>query len=59
MFESLLHLMRDHLAALSLLFLLGILFVALRTKGTRLEISEFDARLRSGQPTVVEFFSNT
>jgi hypothetical protein len=48
--------------ALLLLVLLGLAsaFVLLRTRGTQLEsVDEFDALLGTGQPVVVEFYSNT
>ena len=48
--------------ALFIVVLLGIVgaFVFLRTKSTDIEsVDEFDSLLTSGQPVVVEFFSNT
>jgi hypothetical protein len=48
--------------ALLLLFLLGMAgaFVFLRTRSTEIEsVDEFDALLSTGQPVVVEVFSNT
>jgi hypothetical protein len=48
--------------ALFLLVLLGLIaaFLLLRTRGTELEsVEEFDALLGTGQPVVVEFYSNT
>ena len=48
--------------ALFVAVLLGLVaaFVFLRTKGTEFaSTDEFDAALASGQPVVVEFYSNT
>lgn len=37
-----------------------VVFILLRTRGNRfVSTAEFDAAITSGQPTVVEFFSNT
>jgi hypothetical protein len=42
-----------------LLIIVGV-FVLFRTKSTKLaSIEEFDAQISSGQPVVVELFSNT
>jgi hypothetical protein len=48
--------------ALFLIVLLGIVaaFVLLRTKGSDVNsVTELDEMLSSGQPAVVEFYSNT
>jgi formamidopyrimidine-DNA glycosylase len=48
--------------ALLLIVLLGMAgaFVFLRTRGTPIEsVDEFDALLTTGQPVVVEIYSNT
>jgi hypothetical protein len=48
--------------ALFIVVLVGLIgaFVFLRTKGTDLDsLDELDDLLASGQPVVVEFFSNT
>ncbi len=38
---------------------LGVAWLILRTPATPLDsVAEFDARLRSGQPTLIEFYSN-
>lgn len=58
--EQLVELVRQN--ALFVLVLLGFVgaFLLLRTRGTRLEsVDEFDALLGTGQPVVVEFYSNT
>lgn len=39
---------------------LVLAFLLLRTKGDRLgSLTEFDATITAGQPTVVEFYANT
>ena len=47
---------------LLLLFVAGIVggFVLLRTPGSAVSsVAEVDSRLKSGQPTLLEFYSNT
>jgi hypothetical protein len=58
--EQIISLLRQN--ALFLLVLLGLVgaFLLLRTRGAQLEsVDEFDALLATGQPVVVEFYSNT
>jgi hypothetical protein len=53
-------LLRENALFLAVLLVLVGGFVFLRTRGTRLaSIDEFDALISSGQPAVVEFYSNT
>ncbi len=60
MLEQIVDLIRQN--TLFVLVLLGLVgaFLFLRTRGTQLEsVDEFDALLATGQPVVVEFYSNT
>ncbi len=57
---KILNLLRENALFLTVLLVLVGGFVFLRTKGTKLDsIDEFDALISSGQPVVVEFYSNT
>jgi len=52
--------LRENGAFLAVLIGIVAAFVLLRTKGTDLDtVDEFDALLGTGQPVVVEFYSNT
>ncbi len=60
MLEQIVDLIRQN--TLFVLVLLGLVgaFLFLRTRGTQLgSVDEFDALLATGQPVVVEFYSNT
>ena len=58
--EHILGFVRDNALFLLVLLTLVAGFVLLRTKGTSLQsVDEFDALVNAGQPTVVEFYSNT
>jgi len=50
---------RENWLTLLVLAVLGIAYLFLRTPGTPLDsVAAFDARLRQGQPTLIEFYSN-
>lgn len=50
---------RENWITLLVIGALGIAWLMLRTPGTELtSVADFDARLRSGQPTLIEFYSN-
>lgn len=50
---------RENWITLLVMVALGVAWLVLRTPGTELaSVADFDARLRSGQPTLIEFYSN-
>jgi len=58
--ESALALVRENAFYIALIGLIVTGLVVLRTKPTDLaSLEELDARLTSGKPTLIEFFSNT
>jgi hypothetical protein len=60
MFDQMLGLLRENALFVVVLLLIVSAFVFLRTKGANLESAdELNALLGTGQPVVVEFFSNT
>jgi hypothetical protein len=60
MFDQMLGLLRENVLFVVVLLLIVSAFVFLRTKGANLESAdELNALLGTGQPVVVEFFSNT
>jgi hypothetical protein len=60
MSEQVLSFLRENGAFLAVLVGIVAAFVLLRTKATELDsVDEFDALLGTGQPVVVEFYSNT
>jgi hypothetical protein len=51
---------RENLFFLVVLVAIAAAFLLFRTKGAKLEsVSEFDALIGTGQPVVVQFYSNT
>jgi hypothetical protein len=57
---SLLGFLRDNWLLLLIIGALIVAFLVLRTPASDVEsVGELDALLRSGQPAVVEFYSNT
>jgi len=51
---------RENLLFLVVLAAIAAAFLLFRTKGAKLEsVSEFDALIGTGQPVVVQFYSNT
>ncbi len=57
--EAMKRFVRENWLTLLVVLGLGIAWLILRTPGTPLDsVAEFDARLRSGQPTLIEFYSN-
>jgi hypothetical protein len=60
MFDQMLGLLRENALFVVVLLLIVSAFVFLRTKGANLESAdELNTLLGTGQPVVVEFFSNT
>jgi hypothetical protein len=58
--DRLLRLLRENWLILLVLGAIAVAFVALRTPGSDIaSIAEVDAILADGQPTFVEFYSNT
>jgi hypothetical protein len=58
--ERLSAILRDNWLFLLVVGAIVIAFLVLRTPGTRVEsLAEVDTLLRSGQPALVEFYSNT
>jgi hypothetical protein len=54
------NLLRENALFLGFLAVLVVGFMVLRTRGTNLaSLEEFDALIASGQPVLVEFYSNT
>jgi hypothetical protein len=57
--ERILKGLRENLALLIVLVLIGSAFLFLRTKESDIvSITDLDAQLASGQPSLLEFFSN-
>ncbi len=57
--EGLKRFVRENWLTLLVLTVLGVAYLFLRTPGTPLDsVAAFDANLRSGQPTLIEFYSN-
>jgi len=57
--ERILRGLRENLALLIVLILIGAAFLFLRTKESDIvSIVDLDAQLASGQPTLLEFYSN-
>jgi hypothetical protein len=55
-----LDLLRENALLVSVLLVLFVGFLFLRTRGSQLgSVDEFDTLISSGQPVVVEFYSNT
>lgn len=60
MSNQVLNLFRENVLFIAVLLALVGGFIVLRTKDTKLaSIDEFDALISTGQPVVVEFYSNT
>jgi hypothetical protein len=60
MSNQVLNFFRENVLFIAVLLALVGGFIVLRTKGTKLaSIDEFDALISTGQPVVVEFYSNT
>ena len=58
--DQILNFLRENALFIVVLLVLIGGFVLLRTRGTELEsLDEFDTLLSTGQPVVVEFYSNT
>jgi hypothetical protein len=58
--SGLLRVLRQNWLLLLVIGAVLVAFVALRTPGSAVaSVGEVDALLRSGQPTLVEFYSNT
>ena len=58
--EQIMSFFRENTLFIILLLVLAGGFIFLRTKDSNLaSLSEFDTLITSGQPVVVEFFSNT
>lgn len=60
MSNQVLNFFRENVLFIAVLLALVGGFIVLRTKDTKLaSIDEFDALISTGQPVVVEFYSNT
>ena len=60
MSNQLFNFFRENVLFIAILLVLVGGFIILRTKDTKLaSIDEFDALISTGQPVVVEFYSNT
>ncbi len=60
MAERLRRLLRENWLLLLVVGIIVVAFLALRTTGSDVEsVAEVDAILADGQPTLVEFYSNT
>jgi hypothetical protein len=58
--ETILRVARENWVTLLMLGGMIVAWLFLKTKGTQLEsVAEFEQRVRSGQPVVVEVFANT
>lgn len=58
--QALQSILKENAFFVAFLLLLGIAFVVLRTKETDIgSVSELDAMLSRGVPTLIEFYSNT
>ena len=58
--QQILSFLRENALFLAVLLALVAGFVLLRTKGTQLaSVDEFDSLVGTGQPVLVEFYSNT
>ncbi len=58
--ERLVRLLRDNWLFLLIIGAIAIAFLALRTPGSAVgSVAEVDTILQDGQPTLVEFYSNT
>jgi len=49
----------QHRTALILIALIGLVFLAFRTRSSGLRFDELQAAIGSGQPSIIEFYSNT
>ena len=59
MSKRVVQILRENLALLVVLVLIGAAFLFLRTKESDIaSLTELDAQLASGQPTLLEFYSN-
>ena len=59
MSDQLVTLLQDNAVVVALLFIIAIWFFVLRTRATKIESNEeFTGMIGSGQPVVLEFFSN-
>jgi hypothetical protein len=58
--KQIVRLLRENWLVWLILSMIVVAFLALRTRGTQAgSVAEIDALLADGQPTLVEFYSNT